>query len=45
MKAGVAAITQVPNRFDAQRLVEGALGCMSATLVSGSTPVKSIEVY
>ncbi|MCA9239973.1 MAG: HDOD domain-containing protein [Planctomycetales bacterium] len=45
LKGGVATITLVPNRFDANRLMDGALGCLTATLASGSTAVKSIEVY
>lgn len=45
VRAGVAAIAQVPNRFEPARLVEGAMRCLSAALSGGATAVKSIEVY
>ncbi|TWT78256.1 HDOD domain protein [Posidoniimonas polymericola] len=45
LKAGVGTVVQVPNRFEVDRLIDGAAGCLNGTQVAGSTSVKSIEVY
>ncbi|TWT37053.1 HDOD domain protein [Posidoniimonas corsicana] len=45
LRAGVASVTLVPNRFEVDRLIDGAAGCLNGAQVAGSTSVKSIEVY
>ena len=45
LKAGVAFIANVPNNFDAERLIESAKRCQNAARTSNGTSVKSIEVY
>lgn len=45
LRVGVASIGIIPHRFDPQRLLEGAAGCLSTAMVSGASAVKSIEVY
>ncbi|TWT88160.1 HDOD domain protein [Pseudobythopirellula maris] len=45
LKAGVATITAVPNRFETLNLIEAAERCLSAACHHGNAPVKSIEVY
>jgi HD-like signal output (HDOD) protein len=41
---GVATTSAVPKNFDPARIVEGALGCLSAARACGISAVKSIEV-
>lgn len=43
--AGIASIAAVPNRFESERLVEGANRCLLAAQNTSSGAVKSIEVY
>lgn len=43
--AGIASISQISNRFDPQKLIDAAEGCLSAARHNGAAVVKSIEVY
>ena len=45
VRAGVASIVAVPSRFDPQKLITGATGCLLAAHTVSGHGVKSIEVY
>jgi len=45
VRAGVASIVAVPSRFDPQKLITGAIGCLLAAHSTAGRGVKSIEVY
>ncbi|MEN1678483.1 MAG: HDOD domain-containing protein [Planctomycetota bacterium] len=45
IRAGVAVVAQVPNRFESTGMVEGALRCLQTAGATPGTCVKSIEVF
>lgn len=45
VRCGVASVAMIPKGFASGRLIEAALGCLSAARATAASTVKSIEVY
>jgi len=45
ISAGAAAVSRVPNKFPAVKLLEGAARCLYGSHASGGGVAKSIEIY